>query len=113
MQEEILKIIKTIPIPHRSIVKEHKMFKVYLPLEYNDVWRALHEQKRKVDVVVSLPQAEGGPVESKPVDKILMNRRTVVKEKSRFKLYLSSRYNDIWEHLWRKKLKVDVLVVLS
>jgi hypothetical protein len=113
MEEEILKIIKMIPIPRRSVVKEHKMFKVYLPLEYNDVWRALHEQKRKVDVVVNLPRMEDAPIEVRLAGRILMRRRTIVKEKSRFKLYLSSRYNDIWERLWRRKLKVDMLVALS
>jgi len=105
--------MKTVPIRKRGIVREHKLYKVYLPIDMNDLWEELHKKKAEFDVIVLIPRIED---EDKPdllklVDKIVMRNRVITKEHNRFKIYLSSVYNDVWEYL-NKKEKVDLVLIL-
>ncbi len=43
---------QTLYLGKRSIVKESKRFKIYLPIMYNDIWRELRGKKVKVYVVI-------------------------------------------------------------
>jgi len=95
-------------VKERSIIRESaRYFKVYLPSEHSDIWKRLHDERRKVNVIVFLPKS----VEH--VDKILALSRYVIKENDRYKLYLSKRYNDIWEELHSEKQKADLLIVFK
>lgn len=53
--EELLLLTKTIPVKRRGIVREHKMYKVCLPLDLNDLWEELHKRKAKFDIIVLIP----------------------------------------------------------
>ena len=99
-----LAIMDRILIKQRTIIRESaRYFKVYLPMEYNDLWERLKSGKMLVDVIVFLPS------EVNYVDKILMQRREVVKENERYKIYLPKKLNSIWEKLDGKT--VDLLIV--
>ena len=101
---DYLVIMYRILVKQRAVIREsRKYFKVYLPMEYNDLWEKLKTNKRLVDVIVFLPS------EVNYVDKILMQKRELVKENERYKIYLPRRYNSIWEKLVGKT--VDLLVV--
>ena len=101
---DYLAIIDRVLIRSRHVIREsQRYFKVYLPMEYNDLWERLKASKVLVDVVVFLPS------EVSYVDKILIQKREVVKEDERFKIYLPKRYNSIWEKV--KGKTVDLLVV--
>ena len=43
---------RTLYLGRRSIVREGKRFKIYLPTMYNDVWRGLQGRKVKVYIVI-------------------------------------------------------------
>jgi hypothetical protein len=43
---------QTLYLGKRSIVKENKRFKVYLPTMYNDLWEELKGRKVKVYIVI-------------------------------------------------------------
>ncbi len=43
---------QTLYLGRRSIVREGKRFKIYLPTAYNDVWRELLGRKVKVYIVI-------------------------------------------------------------
>jgi len=111
--EELLLLMKTIPIKKRGIVREHKMYKVYLPTDLNDIWEELHKRRVEVDVIVLIPKIENGSIPEllKIVDKVVMRNRTVIREHNRFKIYLSKGYNDIWEYLNKKEVKVDLVLI--
>jgi len=113
--EELLLLMKTIPVKRRGIVREHKLYKIYLPLDLNDVWEELHRRRTGFDVIVLIPQVDdaGKPELLKIVDKIVMRNRVITKEHNRFKIYLSSTYNDIWQYLSARDLKVDVILILK
>ncbi len=103
-----LAILDRLLIKERSVIRESsRYFKVYLPSEYSDIWEDLHSERKRVDVIVFLPE----PVEH--VDKILVLNRYVIKENNRYKLYLPKKYNDVWEKLHRKNQKVDLLIVFK
>jgi len=113
--EDILRLVKTIPVRKRGIVREHKMYKIYLPLELNDLWTELREKNVKFDVVILIPRIED---ENKPdllklVDKIVMRGRVITREHNRFKIYLSSVYNDVWEYLNKNDIKVDAVLIVK
>ena len=96
MALDYLAIMDRVLIKGRHVIRESaRYFKVYPPMEYNDLWERLKANKRLVDVIVFLPS------EVNYVDKILMQRREVVKE--------NERYNSIWEKLDGKP--VDLLIV--
>lgn len=91
-------------VRQRTVIRESKRyFKIYLPIEYNEIWEKLKENKKLVDVVVFLPS------EVDVVDKVLMTKREIVKENERYKIYLSKKYNNIWEKVEGKP--VDLLIV--
>ncbi len=46
-------IMKTIPIKRRGIVREHKLYKVYLPIDMNNLWEELHRRNTRLDVRVT------------------------------------------------------------
>ncbi len=50
--------IKTIPVMKRRIIKAGNRYFVYLPTDYNDLWRYLHDNKIEVNLVIEIP--EGG-----------------------------------------------------
>jgi len=103
-----LAILDRLLVKKRSVIRESsRYFKVYLPSEYNDIWKRLHDERRKVDVIVLLPET----IEN--VDKILALNRYIIKENDRYRLYLPKKYNDIWEELYRKKEKIDLLIVFK
>jgi hypothetical protein len=47
--------IKTVPVMRRRIIKAGNRFFVYLPTDYNDLWRYLHEKRIKVNVIIEIP----------------------------------------------------------
>ncbi len=105
---EYLMILRKMLVKSRSVVRESKRYyKVYLPMDYNEIWRKIHEEKRKVDVIVFLPD----PVNY--VDKILLTSKNIVRENDRYKIYLNKKYNKLWEMLHKQNKKVDLLVVLK
>jgi len=113
--EDYLLLMKTIPLRKRGIVREHKLFKVYLPTDMNDLWEELHRKRVEFDVIVLIPQVDdaGKPELLKIVDKIVMRNRVVTREHNRFKIYLSSTYNDIWRYLSEKDVRVDLVLILK
>lgn len=103
-----LGIIDRVLVKGKAVIKESsRYFKIYLPSEYNDIWVKLCEEKKRVDVIVFLPEL----VEH--VDKILAVKRLITREGDRFKLYLPKKYNSIWERLCHAHKKVDVIVVFQ
>ena len=50
--------IRTIPVMRRKIIKAGNRYFVYLPTDYNDLWRYLHDNKIEVNLVIEIP--EGG-----------------------------------------------------
>ena len=108
MLTSYLSIIDKVLVRDRAIIRgSHRYFKVYLPTEYNDIWELLHSEKRKIDIIVFLPE----PINY--VNKILVRNRRVTKEGERYKIYLSKKYNDIWGKLYREGKKVDTIIVLK
>jgi len=112
--EDYLLLMKTIPLRKRGIVREHKLFKVYLPIDMNDLWEELHKRRTEFDVIVLIPQVNDTdkPDLLKLVDKIIMKNRVITREHNRFKIYLSSTYNDVWEYLNKRDVKVDLVLIL-
>jgi len=112
MFKEYLTIMKVFPSRQRSIIRESQgVFKVYLTNEFNDVWGYLCEKQAKVDVLVILPELpSNAPDFLRLIDKIVMRKRRIVREHSRFKVYLSKKYNNVWTFLYRLNAKVDILV---
>ena len=113
--EDYLLLMKTIPIKRRGVVREHKLYKIYLPKEFDDLWNYLNKEGRKVDIIVLIPEFDdrGKPGLLKLVDKIVMRNKYITRERNRFKIYLSSTYNDIWEYLNKHSIKVDVIVFIK
>ena len=113
--EDYLLLMKTIPIRKRGVVRGHKLYKVYLPLDMNGLWEELHRRDTKFGVVVLIPEMGGAdkPDLLKLVDKIVMRNRVITREHSRFKIYLSSTYNDVWEYLNKKGVKIDLVLILE
>jgi len=37
--EDLLLLVETIPVKKRGVVREHKLYKVYLLLDMNDLWK--------------------------------------------------------------------------
>jgi hypothetical protein len=48
--------IKTIPVMRRKIVRAGNRYFVYLPMELNDLWRYLHDNKIEVNLVIEIPE---------------------------------------------------------
>jgi len=48
--------IKTVPVMRRRIVKAGNRFFVYLPTDYNDLWRYLHDNKIEINLVIEIPE---------------------------------------------------------
>jgi len=113
--EDYLLLMKTIPIKHRGVVREHKLYKIYLPIDMNDLWEELHSRNTRFDVIVLIPkiESENKPELLKIINKIVMRNRHITKERNRFKIYLSSTYNDIWEYLNKHSIKVDIVVFVK
>ena len=113
--EDHLLLMKTIPVKKRGVVREHKLYKIYLPIVMNDLWEELHRRNTRFDVIVLIPQVEdeGKPELLKLVNKIVMRNRVITREHKRFKIYLSSAYNDLWEYLNGRSVKVDVILILK
>lgn len=65
----------------------------------------MRNQGISVNVIAILPQ------QVQWVDKIVMKKRTSVKENERFKIYLSKQYNDIRKYLHRENKKLDLLIM--
>ena len=103
-----LAIIDRVLVKERSIIKESsRYFKIYLPSEYNDIWIKLCEEKKRVDVIVFLPEL------IEHIDKILAVKRRITREGGRFKVYLPKKYNSIWERLHHTHRKVDLIIVFQ
>jgi len=107
--------MKTVPIMRRGIVREHKLYKVYLSIDMNDLWEELHRRNIKFDVTVLIPETNNAdkPDLLKLADKMVMRIRVITGEYRRFKIYLSSVYNDIWRYLNDNKIKVDIILMLG
>lgn len=56
--EDLLQLMKTIPPRKRGIVREHMLYKAYLPIDMNDLWEELHKRNAKLDAIVLLPQVD-------------------------------------------------------
>ena len=101
---DYLAIMDRVLVKGRHVIREStRYFKVYLPMEYNDLWERLKSSNKLLDVVVFLPS------EVSYVNKILMEKRELMRENDGFKVYLSRKYNDLWEKLVGQK--VDLLIV--
>jgi len=48
--------IKTIPVMRRKIIKAGNRYFVYLPTDYNDLWRYLHDNKIEINLVIEIPE---------------------------------------------------------
>jgi len=108
MSQSYLSIIDKLLVKSRAVVRESaRYFKVYLPIEYNEIWSKLHKERKRVDVIIFLPHSISY------VDKIIALNRLIVSENNRYRLYLPKRYNDIWEKLYKEKKKVDLLVIFK
>ena len=46
--------IKTIPVMKRRIAKAGNRYFVYLPMDYNDLWQYLHDNKIEVNLVIEI-----------------------------------------------------------
>jgi len=112
--EDYLLLMKTIPIKHRGIVREHKLYKIYLPIDMNDLWRELHSRNIRFDVIVLIPkiEEEDKPELLKIINKIVMRKRIITREYKRFKIYLASAYNGLWKYFNERGIKVDVVLIL-
>ena len=45
----------------RAVIKEsYRYYKVYLPMEYNDIWEKLYGESKRVDPLVMLKRTEWG-----------------------------------------------------
>ena len=68
----------------------------------------------RVDVIVFIPNVpeKFRLVLLKFVDKIVMRNRTIVMEHGRFKIYLSSKYNEVRPLIHNLRLKVDVILFI-
>jgi len=80
----------------------------------NDLWEELHNRNIRLDVIVLIPkiESEDKPELLKIINKIVMRNRYVTRERNRFKIYLSSTYNDIWEYLNKHGIKIDAVLLL-
>ena len=108
MPTSYLWIIDRVLVKSRAVIKESsRYFKIYLPSEYNNIWIKLCEEKKRVDVIVFLPE------HVEHVDKILAVKRLITREGDRFKLYLPKKYNSIWEKLCHAHKRVDLIVVFQ
>ena len=114
--EELLLIMRSLLIKGKHIVKEHKMYKIYLPKEFVDIWEYLHKSGRKVDIIVIITEIKNVfdlPEVLRILDKIIMRGRKISKEYNNYKVYLSSRYNDIWEWVRKNNVKVDIILLIK
>jgi len=87
-------------------------YKVYLPIDLNDLWKEHHRRNTKFVVLIPKMSDANKPNLLRLVDKIIMWKRVIVREHKRFKIYLSSAYNDLWEYLNRNNVKVDIVIIL-
>ena len=105
MSIDYLAIMDRLLVPRRTIVREgDRYYKVYLPREYNEILKRIHDEGRSIDVIAILPKEIMG------VTKILMPGRKLSRERDRYKLYLSSKYRSIWEQLVGEK--IDLLIII-
>jgi len=56
MSSPVIKATKTIPIMRRRIVKAGNRYFVYLPMDYNDLWQYLHDNRIEVNLVIEIPE---------------------------------------------------------
>ena len=105
---DYLAVLDKIFVRHRSVVRETKNFKVYLPLEFNDIWERLYRDGRRVDVLILIPNNI-----NYVVDKILLRNKKVTREHTRFKIYLDKKYDDLWNILNHTDAKIDLVIVLK
>jgi len=54
MSEEIKIIPRVIVIPKREVVRHGNRFIVYLPADYNDIWKEIKKQGKKVRVYIEI-----------------------------------------------------------
>ncbi len=53
---DLLKSRKMVPLMKRKIAKlGETRYVVYLPVELNELWRELHESRKKVNIYVEIP----------------------------------------------------------
>jgi hypothetical protein len=55
MASPIIKI-RTVPVMKRRIVKAGNRYFIYLPTDFNDIWRYLHDNKIEVNLVIEIPE---------------------------------------------------------
>ncbi len=48
----------------------------------------------------------------KITNKIVLRNRNIVREGKRFKIYLDTTNNDLWEYLYQTNKKVDVVIIV-
>ncbi|MEM4053154.1 MAG: hypothetical protein QW646_05340 [Ignisphaera sp.] len=107
---EYLMMLKRVLVRGRSVVEEcPEHYKVYLPTEYNDLWKEIKGRRIPVDIIVFLP----GQHQEYGISKILMKDRYIVKENRRYKVYLSKVYLDIWREISQKNQTIDLLIVFK
>ena len=112
MFKEYLTIMKVFPSRQRAVIRESRgMYKVYLASEFNDVWKYLCDKHAEIDILVLLPEPPNdAPDFLRLVDKIVMRKRRIIREHNRYKIYLSKKYNNVWEFLYKHSARVDILV---
>jgi len=104
---EYLLILKKLLLKNRHVVAERDYFKIYLPKEYNDIWKYIHENKIRVDIIIILPYTINN------VDKLLIMNKLISKQHIQYKIYLPKTYNPIWHKLSAEKQKVDLIIVFK
>lgn len=105
---DYLAVLDKLLVKGRSVVRETKNYKVYLPIEFNDIWERLYRDGRRVDVLILLPKNI-----NYVVDKVLLRGRKITGEHTRFKIYLDRKYDDLWNLLSANNAKIDLVIVLK
>lgn len=112
-------MLKYIPAPNRAVVVERKKvnsYKTYLPAEYRDIWRYLHENGIKIDVIVIINIPLEDPempeyMRAAGINKVFVSGRRILRETDRsYKIYLPAKYRDLWELITRRGAKIDLII---
>jgi len=47
------------------------------------------------------------------IDKIPVSKRKIVREGGKWKIYLPSSYNELWQHLHEEGVEVDLIIFIK
>ena len=58
LSDLVIEIGNKLYIPDRKVIRESNKYKVYLPLQYRELWEYLRLNKQKVDVIIIIKNNE-------------------------------------------------------